>query len=232
MLGDRSRGGPIWRHVAGVMAADYEAPEAWRTFTRLDESVVLRVVDRVRQAFEQTQNELRRPKEATTEQAALALVSRLAGELKAAIRASPLPHDWVAHGEFELSADGLPDVAVDIGWHSLRRGGYDLGYPLAVCDVLDWAVTAVDRHRASLPPRASKRRHPETGATQIFVRHLAWHFGREFGEQRPTTIAHIASAIFSNKEALTAKQVEGFLQLRPAEFTPRSVLRSHATKGR
>jgi hypothetical protein len=234
LLADKQRGARAWRVAAVALASDYEAPEAWRTFNKVDRALVLTVVDRVRQAYQQTERELSRPQEVTAERRALAKVRKLARELAAAVRESPLPGNWAQGGAFTLTAEGLPDVDLEMGWHSLPPGGFGLGlgYSLSVCAVLEWAGEAVDKFEASQPPRAAIRRNARTGHVQVFVRHLAWHFAREFGEERRTAIAHIASALFKvdgQPAVIDAKAVDGYLKSRPAAFTPRKPRKRGAT---
>ena len=111
----------------------------------------------------------------------------------------------------------MPPVPVDLGWHSLRAGGYAMGYPLAVCDVLDWAVELAQQHIESLPARSLVRQKDQPELT-AFVRRLAWHFNREFQQEHRTAIAHIATAVFDLTDPLDVKGVDGRLKDRKGPF--------------
>lgn len=214
MLADPRRGTPAWREVAEAMASDYEAPDAWRLIGG-DCDVMLLVVDLARQSLEAARAEARRPTTAI-ERKAIERVRKLACDLRAAIKASALPGDTV----YPVIAGDRPNAEVEeIGWHSLRAGGYLGRRHMAVCDVLEWVEREAERALDTRPARAvSKRKQaPEQAA---FVRLLAWHFEREFGQQMPSAVGRVASALFRDRDPIDARQVEGILKDRPSYLAP------------
>lgn len=192
------------------------AEPAWDFFGHDDETVG-RVLNRVRQAFEQALNEISRPS-ATNEASDLKDIIKKARDLQRAIKTSSLPGDWVRSVHFELGAEDMPPISIDLGWHSLRPEGYAFGYPLAICDVLEWAVELAQHHIEGLPARSLDRRKDQPELTS-FVRHLAWHFNREFQQEHRTAIAHIATAVFDLKTPLDVKGVDGRLKDRKGPFS-------------
>lgn len=202
------------RHVMVALATETATP-AWDFFGH-DDATVGRVLDRVRQAFEQSLDEISRPS-ATNEAADLKAIIKKARDLQRAIKTSSLPGDWVRHDRFKLGAEDMLPVLVDLGWHSLRPDGYNFGYPLAVCDVLDWAVELV-QHRLDDRPARSLVRQKDQPELTAFVRRLAWHFNREFQQEHRTAIAHIASAVFDLPDPLDVKGVDGRLKDRKKPF--------------
>lgn len=200
------------RYVMTRLASEAAIP-AWNFFGH-DEATVERVLDRVRQALEQSQAEISRPS-ATDEANDLEGIIKKARDLQRAIKT--LPGDWVRINRFQLDAGDLPPVQVDVGWHSLRAEGYSSGYPLAVSDVLDWAVELAQHHLKNLPARALERRKDQPELTS-FVRHLALHFYREFQQEHRTAIGHIASAVFDLSEPIDERDVEARLRTRKGPF--------------
>lgn len=204
------------RHILKSLASDAAAP-VWEFFGH-DEPKVLRVVDRSRQAYEQTLEEMARPS-STQEQQDIESIIAQANKLKTAIRSSALPGRTAYLDRYELQAEDLPNVPLDVGWHTLSsRGHFGFGYPLAICDVLDWAVELAQQHLDNRPARAIARKKDQPEVT-VFVRLLAWHFRREFGEEYRTAISHIASAVFDLTEPLDVKSVDGRLKDRQAPFS-------------
>jgi len=213
-LADHPRLPAATRHVMAALATDAAKP-AWDFFGH-DDATVGRVLNRVRQAFEQALAEISRPS-ATEEAADLQDIIKKARDLQRAIKTSSLPGDWVRLDRFELEAEDMPPVPVDLGWHSLRAEGYAMGYPLAVCDVLDWAVELAQQHIESLPARTLVRQKDQPELT-AFVRRLAWHFNREFQQEHRTAIAHIATAVFDLADPLDVKGFDGRLKGRKKPF--------------
>lgn len=202
------------RHVMAALASEAAKP-AWEFFGH-DAAIVWRVVGRVVQAFKQALSEVGRPTD-KAETDDLQSIIKKAGELQLAIKTSSLPSNWVRHDRFELTAEDMPSVPVDLGWHSLRPGGYGLGYPLAIHDVLGWAAELAQQHLDSLPPRSLERKKGQAKVT-AFVRFLAWHFEREFQQEHRTAIGHIASAVFDLADPLDANGVDVRLKDRKAPF--------------
>jgi hypothetical protein len=147
-------------------------------------------------------------------------VIALAKKLKTAIKSSSLPGRTAYLDQYELQAEDMPDVPLDVGWHSLPAvGHFGFGYPLAICDVLTWATELAQRHLDSLPARAISRQKDRPEVT-AFVRKLAWHFMREFQQEHRTVIAHIATAVFDLTDPLDVKGVDGRLKDRSRPFAP------------
>lgn len=204
----------LTRHVMRTMASGDEAAAAWSELGT-DADMVDKVINRIRSALEQALQEVNR-QSVKDESTDLAHIIKLATDLKREIKTA-LPGDWCKPFDHELKADDLPPVTIEFGWHSLRAGGYGMGYPLSVSDVLDWAIQMAKDHTDSLPVRAVTRRgkRPEV---QAFIRHLAWQFGQEFGQDKRGTIGHITNAIFDLTDPLDVSGVEGILKDRPAPF--------------
>ena len=213
-LADNPRLPRATRHVMAALAAEAAEP-AWDFFGH-DDATVGRVLSLVRQAFEQALDEISRPS-ATNEASDLQGIIKKARDLQRAIKTSSLPGDWVRHDRFELGAEDMPPVPVDLGWHSLRPEGYAFGYPLAICDVLDWAVELAQHQLDNRPARSLVRQKDQPELTS-FVRHLAWHFNREFKQEHRTAIAHIATAVFDLSNPLDVKGVDGRLKDRKKPF--------------
>ena len=205
----------ITREVMTTLASDTAAP-AWRVLGS-DKDAVGAVVNRVQTAYKAALAEAARPTE-SAEQADLNEIITLAGKLARLIRTS-LPGDQVQIGAVALRGDRIKDVFLDVGWHSLRPGGYGIHHALAVTDVLEWTEKMAREHIERLPARAMQRRG-EDAAVSAFVRHLAWQFGREFGRELRGTIGHIASAMFDLQKPLNASDVEAILKNRPPVFIP------------
>jgi hypothetical protein len=204
------------RHIMAALATDAAAP-AWLFFGQ-DEAIVGRVVNRVRQAYEQAVHEIDRPKSKAELDDIKSIIEK-AEALKLAIKTSSLPGNWARMNKFELSAEERPAVPLDVGWHSLRKDWQGMGYPLAVTDVLDWAVELANHHLDNLPVRAVERQKDQPKVT-AFVRLLAWHFHREFKSEHRTAIGHITAAVFDLNEPLDLKQVEAKLKDRKPPFKP------------
>jgi hypothetical protein len=219
MLKDAPRAPRPWRYVAGRMAGDFEAPAAWERLGGSRE-VVQKVLDMVRQSFEQASREVHRPS-AAAERDDIQRVVQLAKSLRLAIRNSSLPADTLQHGAALVGNYGRPDLPIDFGWHSVQPGHSIAGYWLTVEEMLDWTIAAADAHLSRLPARSvqrkSSRREPQVTA---FVRYLAWHFGRHLGQEMWGTIGHIASAVFDLKVPLDESNVEAMLKDRPEVFRP------------
>ena len=204
----------LTRHVMAALATDTAAP-AWLFFGK-DEAIVGRVVNRVCQALEQAQREIARPKSKAELDDIKSIIEKAAA-LKLAIKTSSLPGNWARMDKFELTADDMPAIPIDVGWHSLRQDWSGIGYPLAITDVLDWAVELAKHHLESLPVRAVERQKDQPEVT-AFVRLLAWHFHREFNAEHRTAIGHITTAVFKLYEPLDVKGVEGKLKDRKPSF--------------
>lgn len=203
------------RHVLKALASEAGAP-VWDFFGH-DEPKLWRVVDRVRQAYEQTLAEMARPSSSQEREDIESIISQ-AKRLKTAIKSSSLPGRTAYLDRYELRAEDLPDVPIDVGWHSLPAGSYfGIGYPLEICEVLDWAAELAQQHLDSRPARAITRKKDQPEVT-VFVRRLAWHFGREFNEEHRTAIAHIATAVFDLSDPLDVKGVDGRLKDRKKPF--------------
>lgn len=204
----------LTRHVMTALATGDEAAAAWRELGT-DEATLDKVTNRVHSALEQALTEVKRPS-VKDERTDIAHIIKLATNLKKEIKRT-LPGDWCRVFQHELTADDRPPIDLEFGWHSLRPNGYQGGYPLAVSDVLDWAIQMAKEHAKNLPIRAVTRRggRPEI---QAFVRHLAWQFSREFGKEMRGTIAHIANAIFNPADPLDVNAVEGIVKDRPGPF--------------
>lgn len=206
----------LTRHVMTKLASGPEAAAVWKVFGG-DEEIVGRVINRVRTAFELALREEARPKD-SIEKDDIESVKKKAQELKAAIKASSLPGNTASEGKFELAAHHGPDVLLSVGWHSLQTDTDWMGYPLAVCDVLDWAIQLADEHMKQLPARAVKRdKKINDLEVRAFVRHLAWQFIREFGKEHHPAIAHAANCVFDlpTKNRLKARPVTKMLEKSP-----------------
>lgn len=207
----------LTRHVMQRLASGDEASKVWKVFGE-DEKTINRVIRQVRTALEFALKEISRPK-IKNESVDIDKVIKLAKRLKTAIQTSSLPGNLTTICSHKLTnTEG--SVSLDVGWHSLQPGRDYIGYPLAVCDVLDWAVEIAEGHVKSLPPRsltrAGKINKPEVSA---FVRHLAWQFAKEFGQEKPSTIGYITTAIFDLADnPLDAKDVQAILKDRPEPF--------------
>lgn len=208
----------LQRHVLRRLSSGFGADLVWKQFGD-DASQVGAVLSCVNAAFDLMVREYGRPP-ASHEKEDIERVISLAKELKSAIRAI-MPGDWATSYAYGLDAKGKPDILLELGWHSLRKGGYETGYPLAIADdVLEWTIKEAEKRRDGLPTRASVRpaQHDEERAPEItmFIRHLDWQFRREFENGKPTAIAHIATAIFDLKDnPLNAKDVEKRLRDSP-----------------
>ena len=216
LLEDHPRLPSNTRYVMAALATDTAAP-AWSFFGD-DEAIVNRVVDRVRQAFEQALHEIARPKSKAELDDIKGIIEK-ALALKLAIKTSSLPGNWARMDKFELTAEDMPAIPLDVGWHSLRKDWSGMGYPLAITEVLDWAVELAKHHLESLPVRAVERQKDQPEVT-AFVRLLAWHFHREFKSENRTAIGHITTAVFNLNEPLDGKGVEGKLKDRKPPFKP------------
>lgn len=204
------------RHILAALAGEAAVP-VWEFFGP-DEVKMWRVVDRVRQAYEQTLAEMDRPSSSQERQDIENIVAQ-AKKLKTAIKSSSLPGRTAYLDRYELQCEDMPEVPLNVGWHSLPAVGHvGFGYPLAICDVLDWAADLAQRHLDTRPVRAIDRRKDQPEVT-VFVRRLAWHFGREFKEEHRSAIAHIANAIFDLPDPLDVKGVEGRLKDRKKPFS-------------
>ena len=207
------------RHVLERLSSGFGAELVWDQFDHQID-VVGAVLSRVNAAFKLTMEELSRPS-VSHESEDIERVIKLAKELKAAIKMI-MPGDTVYHG-YILDMEDEPDIPLDLGWHSLRKGGYEVGYPLAIADdVLEWTVTEAERYRDRLSARASVRpaqqNESNTPEVTAFIRHLDWQFRREFGAEKgkPTAIAHITTALFDLKDnPLNARDVEKRLRGSP-----------------
>lgn len=214
----------VTRKVMTALASDTAAP-AWRVLGA-DKNTVGAVVNMVQTAYKAALAEAKRP-EAKHESDDLNEIIKLSRKLAGLIR-STLPGDQVRIAAVALRDDRMKDVLLDVGWHSLRPGGYGIHHTLAVTDVLEWAEKMAREHIERLPVRAAQRQKRKgdaaaaatATAVSAFVRHLAWQFGREFGLEMRGTIGHIASAVFDLQKPLDASDVEGKLKKRPPIFTP------------
>jgi hypothetical protein len=218
-LRQRLANGPLLpaatRHVLKTLATEAAAP-AWDFFGH-EELELSRVVDRVRQAYEQALDEMARPSK-TDEMDDLKAIIQKSHDLQRAIKSSSLPGRVAYLDRYELQAEEMPAVPLDVGWHTLPAGGHGgFGYPLAICDVLGWAADLAQQHLDSLPARSleKKKDRPEVTA---FVRRLAWHFKREFKKEHRTAIAHFATAVFDLSDPLDVKGVNGRLKDRKSPF--------------
>lgn len=205
----------VTRTVMTALASDTAAP-AWRVLGSKRDTVGA-VVNGVQTAYKAALDEAARPTE-SAERADLNEIIKLAGKLARLIRAS-LPGDQVKIAFVALRDDGMKDAFLDVGWHSLRPGGYGIHHTLAVTDALEWAEKMAREHIERLPARAMQRRGDDA-AVSAFVRHLAWQFGCEFGRELRGTIGHIASAMFQLDNPLGAEDVVAILKNRPPGFTP------------
>lgn len=202
------------KHVLAKLSDGDAAKAAWSYFEPQQTGAVL---SRVRTAFELTMKECERPQK-TIEQEDVARIIQLATELQRAIKQT-MPGDTVRHDYVALDAEGLPDVDLEIGWHSLRQGGYGIGYPLAAVEVLDWVKDLARQHLDRKPVRTVAR--TATGADRapeitMFVRHLDWQFRREFGGAgRPAAIAAIVNALFTPEQPIGARDAEVRLRRTP-----------------
>lgn len=209
----------LTRHVMQRLASGDEASKVWKVFGE-DEKTIGRVISRVRRALELALQETSRPTR-KNENGDINTVVKLAKRLKTAIQTSSLPGNLTTVCSHELTND-QGSVLLDVGWHSLQPGRFYIGYPLAVCDVLDWAVEMAEGYVKRLPPRsltrAEKSNNPKVSA---FVRNLAWQLGVEFGQEKPSIIGYIVSAIFNLADnPLDAKEVQAILKDRPEPFIP------------
>ncbi len=203
------------RHVMTALASDAAAP-AWRVLGS-DKDTVDAVVHLVWSAYKTAQDEAAR----TTEKAErddLNEIIKLSRKLARLIRGS-LPGDQVQIGAVALQGDRMRDVLLDVGWHSLRPGGYGIHHALAITDVLEWAEKMAREQADRLPVRAVQRRGDNVAAS-AFVRCLAWLFQREFGREMHGTIGHVASAVFNLPDPIDAKTVAAILKNRPQWLTP------------
>jgi hypothetical protein len=206
---------PLTQHVMRRLSSGADAAAVWLELGD-DRRSVNRVVSLVRQSLYSAQRETKRAPR-SDEHADIENVIKLARELKRAIRMA-MPGDKAQLFTHELLSRELPPVPIAFGWHSLTPAD-PYGYPLAVCDVLDWAVVMAEEHRNGLPVRASLRASEQTEIT-AFVRYLAWHFHQEFGQEKRGTIARIASMVFDLETPLDGKDVERRLESRPDAFKP------------
>lgn len=214
----------VTREVMTALASDTAAP-AWRVLGS-EKDTVGAVVNRVQTAYKAALAEAARPTE-SAERDDLNEIVTLAGKLARLIRTS-LPGDQVQIGAVALQGDRMKDVFLDVGWHSLRPGGYGIHHALAVTDVLEWAEKKAREHIERLPVRSvqKKKRRGDAAAAatatavSAFVRHLAWQFGREFGRELRGTIGHVATAVFDLQKPLDASNVEAILKNRPPVFIP------------
>lgn len=214
MLKANPRAPESWRTVATALASDDAVP-VWHALGG-DADTVRAVADMARQSYEQAGQEMVRPAEESQERDDInSIIDRLK-KLRTDIKTSSLPGNSADFGSHALEGAGLPPVVLEFGWHSLH-GGTGIGYPLAVCDVLEWAEQMARKHLDRLPPRAVKRRkkQPELAA---FVRYLAWHFVREFGKEHRGALAAIAQAIFDPAEPVTKDTINGILKDAPPQF--------------
>jgi len=213
-IAESQRAPSTWLHVATALSGEAGEP-VWAFFDN-EEPKLWRVVDRVRQAFEQARAEVGRPSK-TDERQDIESIILQATNLQKAIKRSSLPCCWVRNFQYELKAKDMPPIPIDLGWHSLPAGGFDIGYPLAICEVLQWASELAQQHLDGLPVRAVAR-HKDQPEVTAFVRLLAWHFNREFGQEHKTAIAHIATAVYDLADPLDVKSVEGRLKGRSKPF--------------
>ena len=95
-LADHPRLPAATRHVMAALATDAAKP-AWDFFGH-DDATVGRVLNRVRQAFEQALAEISRPS-ASDEAADLQDIIKKARDLQLAIKTSSLPGGWVRLGQ-------------------------------------------------------------------------------------------------------------------------------------
>jgi hypothetical protein len=215
---------PQRANVTGAMAKDGEAQAAWRAIG-CDVAQALKFIEAIRQSLVAALLEIQRPP-SKAERQAVERVIQLSAELDIAIRDSTLPGGWIRQDGFGLYPEGLPEVNIDMGWHSLDSPNF--GYALSVCEVLEWAKENAKKHLEALPVRAVTRK-PVLPHVTAFVRHLAWHFNRLLGKEPLAAIAHITSAIFTKTKVghptqglpIDALQVKLMLKNRPAPFVPK-----------
>ena len=106
-LKDQPHRPPAERHVVAALATDTATP-VWLFFGQ-DEVIVGRVVDRVRQAFEQALHEIARPKSKAELDDIKGIIEK-ALALKLAIKTSSLPGHWARMDKFELTTCQVPPV--------------------------------------------------------------------------------------------------------------------------
>lgn len=223
MLKDIGRGSPRWRTIADKMSKGEDAAVAWRLLAPASAGDVLRLLDMIRQAADAATREAARPPKSSDERADIQSVIELAKSLKRAIRLSSLP-GGVNCGIHELQpAEGLKPVDVDFGWHSTSAEHSLSGYSISVDEMLKWTIEQAQRHLDTLPMRAGARRSGGEFQSfqKVFVRHLAWHFGKHFGDERRGAIARIATALFSPPDPPDHADVEAMLKDRPPAFDGR-----------
>ncbi len=212
-LGERLKDQPVnmalTKRIIKALMSDTAMP-AWRFFPD-DTKTVGKVIDCVRQAWEQSLYECRRPAP-DIERKDIRDVINKAKSLQKAIKCSSLPGNWV-NTDFEIEAAGMPPMPIEIGWHSLRDEGYDSGYPIAIYEVLDWAVEMAEKHLENLPLRMLERKSNNPQIT-AFVRRLTRHFIRQFSmggnkdTKYQTAIGHITTAVFNLSDPFDAKDVD------------------------
>ncbi len=204
------------RQVMTALASDAAAP-AWN-YLGSDKDKVDAVIHLVWSAYKTALDEAARTT-TKAEREDLNEIIKLSGKLARLIRTS-LPGDQVQIGAVALHSDRMKDVFLDVGWHSLRPGGYGIHHALAITDVLEWAEKMAMEHTDRLPVRATQRGGDNNVVVTAFIRCLAWLFQREFGREMRGTIGHIASAVFDLSEPLDEKNVAGKLKNRPKWLTP------------
>jgi hypothetical protein len=190
--------------------------KVWAALVKRGDDVTDLVFDAVRQAFKHAQEETNR-QTATEEAEELDRVRRLAIELKEAIERSSLPRNWAT--QLELTQEGEKSLELHVGWRDLPKHGFVRGFPISIVELLDLAVTLVDRHITQLPPRAVLRNRGATALPSSFVRWLTWHLSdRGLCTVTPTVMARIANAALDLKEPLDKDDVKTILKEPPPPF--------------
>jgi len=199
-----------WRVLATRLAEHDDIDRAWAEL-RKHGGGAMTVFRDVKNAFRLANQEVMRPSSAD-EAAQFDRVVRLARELRAAIEQSPLPKDSACLRS--LTKEGAPDVMLMVGWRDLRDDGYELGYPLAIVDVLDLAIELAEFYRKALPVR-SIARHKGNPLVSAFVRWLAYFFSKSLGAELHGTIARVANAALDLSDPLDKNRVQAILKDAP-----------------
>ena len=186
------------RRVASKLVGYHDATALWAEFAPHD-GVAVAVCSYAHIAWTAQQAEVGRqtPKE---ESDALALVGKRLNALRDAIETAPLPR--ARSTVSTITAAGMPDVLVRVGWRELPDGPAlsGFGYPITVLEILNLAAVLLEQHIAALPARAVGK-HIRGGRPDVksFVTQLTYLFSvsPRFNDQpRHAAVAHVTNAVF------------------------------------
>lgn len=204
------------RHVASKLAGYHDPAALWAEFAQHSDVTIVVCVD-AHIAWTAQQAEVSRQTR-KEESDALALVGKRLKDLRDAIETAPLPKGRSTVST--ITAAGMPDVLVRVGWRDLpdapALSGF--GYSITVLEVLDLAAELLDQHIAALPARAVGK-HKDRPDVKSFVTRLAYLFAARFhGQPMHAAVAHVTNALFEMDVPKDAGDIRAMLLTSSAEW--------------